>query len=211
MRIFIALIMLFVVADLFGQHSFIKASPLAKYSTDWNGEQFRLCNTASSVSYLSEKEKEVIYIINLVRKYPLMFAKTVLKKYPLIAGKEYLVNDNNYFQSLVKELSILDQMPLLTPDNLCYSSAFCHANTSGKSGYTGHDRITNACKENEYFWGECCSYGYDDPLEIVMQLLIDKDVPSLGHRSILLGKYQTIGVSIQPHSKYSFNAVIDVH
>jgi hypothetical protein len=48
-------------------------------------------------------------------------------------------------------------------------------------------------------------------LEIVLQLLIDEDVPSLGHRRILLEKYQTIGVSIQPHSHYGFNAVLDFH
>jgi uncharacterized protein YkwD len=121
------------------------------------------------------------------------------------------LNDKLYYQSLVKELLVLPQKQLLTPDKLCFASAFCHACTSGKSGYTGHDRFTNACKENEYYLGECCSYGYDDPLEIVMQLLIDEDVPSLGHRRILLNDYHTIGVSILPHSKYSFNAVIDLH
>jgi uncharacterized protein YkwD len=211
MKLFIALVMLFVMGHLFGQQSKIKVSPLASYSAEWNGKQFTLCNTAVSVSYLSEKEKEVIYIINLVRKYPILFAKTVLKNYPAISEKKYLVNDKYYFQSLVKELSTLDEMPLLTPDNLCYTSAFCHAKSAGISGYTGHDRITNSCKDCQYYSGECCSYGYDNPLEIVLQLLIDEDVPSLGHRRILLEKYQTIGVSIQPHSHYGFNAVLDFH
>ena len=211
MRIFIALILLFIEGNLFGQQSNISTSPLAVYSTEWNEKQYALCNTASGISYLSEQEKKVIYIINLVRNYPLLFCKTVLQKYPVLVAKEYLINDKYYYQSLIKELSVLNKLPILTPDKLCYTSAFCHAKTAGISGYTGHERVTNSCKDMEYFLGECCSYGYDDPMEIVMQLLIDKDVPSLGHRRILLHSYQTIGVSIQPHTTYSFNAVIDLH
>lgn len=211
MKIFVALIMLFTGKHLFGQQSNINASPLAIYSTEWNEKQYTICNTASGVSYLSGKEKDVIYIINLVRHYPLLFCKTVLIKYPAVAGKDYLFNNKHYFQSLVKELNVLKPMSLLTPDNLCYVSAVCHAKTAGKSGYTGHERISKACRDNEYYLGECCSYGYNNPLDIVLQLLIDEDVPSLGHRRILLGNYQTVGVSILPHKAYSFNAVIDFH
>ena len=42
-------------------------------------------------------------------------------------------------------------------------------------------------------------------------LLIDKDIASLGHRKILLGKYTSAGVSIQPHTDYRFNTVLDFY
>ena len=47
--------------------------------------------------------------------------------------------------------------------------------------------------------------------DIVMQLLIDHDVPSLGHRINCLNKeYTKIGVSVQPHIKWDICAVIDM-
>ena len=48
-------------------------------------------------------------------------------------------------------------------------------------------------------------------LEIILSLLIDHDVPSLGHREICLSpEFKSVGVSVQPHnSKYNQNAVLD--
>jgi hypothetical protein len=43
-----------------------------------------------------------------------------------------------------------------------------------------------------------------------MDLLIDEGVPSLGHRIILFKPHTQIGVSIQPHKKYRWNAVLDL-
>jgi uncharacterized protein YkwD len=210
MKIFVGLLLLNSTLNLFAQQSKNNASPLAIYSTEWNGKQYALCNTATGVSYMSNQEKEIIYIINLVRRYPSLFCKTVLNSYPLKTGKQHLLQNKYYYQSLVNELNVLNQLSLLMPDSICYVSAFCHAITSGKSGYVGHERQSNSCKENQYYSGECCAYGYSNPLDIVMQLLIDEDVPSLGHRRILLNNYQTIGVSMQPHTQYFFNTVLDL-
>jgi len=47
--------------------------------------------------------------------------------------------------------------------------------------------------------------------DIVLQLLIDHDVPSLGHRINCLNKdYSKIGVSVQNHLKWDTCAVIDM-
>ena len=67
------------------------------------------------------------------------------------------------------------------------------------------------CDKKKYFYGECCDYGSNDPVEIIITLLIDKDITSLGHRKILLGKYTSVGISIQPHSSYRFNTVLDFY
>jgi len=184
-------------------------SPLAAYSTEWNDVKYNECNTAANTSYMTSSEKNVIYILNLIRSNPVLFANTVLKKYPSVSGKQYLVNDAYYYKSLVTDLTNMEPKEILKPDNACYISAECHASTSGASGYFGHERKTRDCKTKKHYFGECCDYGNFDPLEIVLSLLIDKDVPSLGHRYICLGDYTKIGVSIKPHSKYRTNTVLD--
>ncbi len=186
-------------------------SPLAVYSDAWNDAKYMACNTAASVTYMTKAEKEVIYILNLIHFDPAFFANTVLKKYPAVSGKDYLTNDTYYYKSLIKTLLKLKPLPLFSPNEACYKSAQCHAYSSGKNGYAGHERQTQACKAIENYYGECCDYGNSDPLEIVLSLLIDEGVPSLGHRALLLNSYNKIGVSIQPHKLYGFTAVVDFY
>jgi uncharacterized protein YkwD len=58
--------------------------------------------------------------------------------------------------------------------------------------------------------GECCYYGVEDAFDIIVDLLIDQGVSSLGHRKICLSpSYTELGVSIQPHKTYSSNTVLD--
>lgn len=199
----------------FGQHLLmhgqsINDSPLSAYSAEWDKKEYIKCNTAKDVNYLSTEEREVIYILNLVRLYPLLFLNTVLTKYPSASDKAYLLKDKYYYRSLKKELGDMAPQKLLEFNKLCYESAFCHAVESGKKGYTGHIRLNKKCEDQQHYMGECCDYGNSEPLEIVLSLLIDEGVPSLGHRKILLGNYTKIGLGIKPHTKYETNTVIDL-
>jgi hypothetical protein len=214
MKFFLFLICSFVSFALFAQNKSIgnrAVSPLALYSDEWNDPKYEHCNTAANVNYMNEEEKNIIYILNLVRTNPNLFAKTVLKKYPATSGKTYLTNDIYYYKSLMDKLLSLQALNALGPDNSCYNSAQCHASSSGASGYVGHERKNRECKEKKYYYGECCEYGHDDALDIVMSLLIDENVPSLGHRDICLSPYKFIGVSMQPHRKYKINTVLDFY
>lgn len=179
-------------------------SPLARYSTAWNAPKYTTANTAKNTPYLSAEEKELIYLLNLVRMAPALFAKTVLPSYATN-------QQSTYYQSLVANLLVMKPQPLLQPDSLCWVSARCHAISSGQQGYDGHIRITKDCEQKEYYMGECCHYGSGNPLGVLISLLIDEDIPSLGHRKICLGSYEKIGVAIQPHSVYGNNAVLDFH
>lgn len=187
------------------------SSPLAAYSSEWNQPQYRLCNTASKANYMSEKEKTVIYVLNLVRSYPALFAKTVIAQYPSLSGNDDLGKDQIYYQSLLTTLQQMAPLPMMTDNEKCYQSALCHSLLSGKTGYVGHKRNSEECEKKKYFYGECCDYGSNNPVEIIITLLIDKDIASLGHRKILLGKYTSAGVSIQPHTTYRFNTVLDFY
>lgn len=186
-----------------------KANPLSSYSALWNTAKFKNLNTAKDVSYLSQNEKEIIWILNQVRHSPQLFLSSVL----LNPKSKYYVpvnRRNYYYSSLIGELKNAKSISTaLVANEKAFESALCHAVESGKAGYVGHDRINN-CKS--YFMGECCQYGYDDPMAIVLALLIDNNVPSLGHRKICLSPdYTSMGVSIQPHTTYRFNAVLDFY
>jgi hypothetical protein len=62
---------------------------------------------------MKNTEREVIYILNLARLHPALFAKTVLAKYPSVSGNDNLVNDQYYYQSLVKEMLSMQQAPVI--------------------------------------------------------------------------------------------------
>jgi hypothetical protein len=184
------------------------SSPLSKFSSEWNDTKYLKCNTASGATYMSGKEKVVIYILNLLRANPRLFANTVVKKYP-----EYSHNDNlrrvSEYKSLIKTLQNAEPLPIVNPDALCYASAECHAASSGRRGYIGHERKDANCRSKQHFNGECCEYGHDDALDILLTLLIDQNVPGLPHRKICLGPYKSVAVSIQPHKSFRYNSVID--
>lgn len=194
-----------------GSGTFISAdtiNPLSKFSKEWTHPKYLVCNSAKDSCFLTQNEKQVIFILNLARTNPSLFLNSIVKRYPEITGKTRLVN-SSYYKSLLVFLQIQTQLPVLQPARALFESAHCHAINAGKIGYVGHDRQSENCKKVEYFLGECCSYGSGDPLEIVMQLLIDEEVPSLGHRKILFTPYTKIGVSIKPHVTYGWNSVLD--
>ncbi len=205
---FSLVLVLFTAASFVSGPGTTPVSPLAIYSAEWNNPVYLKCNTAKDANYMTGPEKEVIYILNLLRTNPALFAKTVVKQYPEKSGQGYLVN-SWYYTSLLDTLKKIKPIVVLKPDINCFNSAQCHALYAGATGYAGHDRSSPECQSKKYFNGECCDYGNKEPLEIVMSLLIDEGVPSLGHRDVCLSPYKKIGVSIQAHQKYRYNAVLD--
>jgi len=186
------------------------ASPLAVFDKSWNDEVYKSCNTAAGAAFMSDKEKELIYILNLARRYPTQFANTVVKQYPAWSHNNKMTQ-SNYYQSLLRTMRKLPQSTLLYADRQCYTSAQCHAALAGAKGYVGHDRLSTACKEKKYYMGECCDYGHGEPIDIVMALLVDEGVANLGHRLICFTTYNKMGVSIAPHREYGNNAVLDFY
>lgn len=166
----------------------------------WTDPKYKAANTAKDVNYLKEEEKNVFYYINLARMDPGKFAEVYIK--PSLKG------GSSYVKSLYTTLTTMKPVQVWTPDENMYKIAKCWAIEAGKSGVIGHNR--KQCKESNYL-AECCSYGESTGLGIVLQLLIDDGVPSLGHRKALLAPgYKIMGVSIQPHKKWTDNAVLDI-
>lgn len=152
---------------------------------------------------LSAEEKEVIYWINYVRKYPKKFNTEILT--PFL--KQFPEVKSSYTQSLSHELSSASSLPILLPLQKLNAVALKHAKDLGSSGsgishYSSSGAsfqqrmndagLTSCVAENVY-------EGKQDPLQSVIFLLIDNGVKNLGHRKNLLSdanKY--IGISFYP-------------
>jgi hypothetical protein len=175
----------------------------------------KAANTAISTKYMSEGEQEIIYRLNLARMQPDLFAEMYLEPYlELYEDEEWICCGEGgwgmgihvtYLNTCYLQMARMEPLNVLLPDEACYRSAECHATESGKTGYVGHER-TN-CRS--HFSGECCDYGNKDALGVILDLIVDTGVPSLGHRYICLGNYSKIGVSQKPHATYRVNSVLD--
>ncbi len=174
----------------------------------------KIANTAVNETYLTPYEKEIILLINLAR----LDGKTFGDKIVI----PYLKNNNEGFNenspeiiSLLKDLNSIKNQACLLPQRTLFEIANTHASRMGKLGKIGHDGYQKRFKNFKGATGENCSYGFNEPLLILMQLLIDKDVPNRGHRKNILGldatskQFTHIGIAIKPHKVWSYNCVMD--
>ena len=180
----------------------------AQTFSEWSSQELAKANTAQGTS-LSQQEKLVFLYCNLARLDGAKFMRTYAAK--------YLTGSSPYVASLKRDLQQSKNRPMLYPEkNLCFTAAL-HADDMGKHGMTGHNSSDGtACfsRIGKYYKcgnaAENCSYGYSDALDIVMQLLLDDGLPSVGHRvNILNATYNAMGTSIKPHEGYRYNCVQD--
>ena len=166
----------------------------------WTHEELRNANTTKEArSYMHSSERDIITVLNLARLYPKRFVALELT----ITEEDY---DYEYKRSLIDHMISMEAIRAVKPNQYMYQLARCWAKESGELGLTGHDRIQ--C--NDGFLAECCSYGKDSALGIVLQLLIDYGVPSLGHRIVCLSNdYTRIGATINSHSVWGYVSVLD--
>ena len=169
--------------------------------------QLDSANTAKSITQLSSEEKNVIKLINLARMYPKQFAKNYVAKYDeKKTGYAYGASYAKDKTSLIATLNEIKPLQPLTFNVEMYDLAKCWCLEAGKSGSVGHTRKTCAFG----YSGECCSYGFSAALDIVMQLLVDNNVPGYGHRKIILTPYYSkIGIKNGSHKTYTYHSVID--
>ena len=185
----------------------------------WSEAELARANTAINVSYLTAEEKKTIMLVNLARLDGKKYLQTYFQEYAkAVAYNEMGSSKNNYMVSLKADLDKVKDLAMYRPDEGLSKAAKYHAKDSGKNGLVGHTSSngnTMSKRIPKYVKGwnriaENCSYGYDEAVNIVGQLLLDENVPELGHRkSILSTNLEFIGVAIAPHDKYRFNCVMD--
>lgn len=168
------------------------------------------CNTAKDIEILSQQEKGVILYMNIARCYPLFFLDNILYPYMDSANTN---KKTKYYKTLITDLNNSKATRPLSFNANIYPLTKYHAKDMGKHGKEGHNSTNGQTFEertHKFQAGENCSYGYKNALDIVFQLMLDENVPSLGHRkNILESSYKTVAVSIHKHKKFQWNCVID--
>lgn len=179
------------------------------FAQTWTKEELTKANTLAKITDLTEVEKEAVMYINLARMYPKKFIEIEVKKYqPPNQAYVNLLEDSPYIESLIDELNELEPTAPYVYDEDLQEFASCFAAEQGASGYMGHKR--KKCAAGNY--AECCAYDMATGKHIAMQLLIDHDIPSLGHRiNCLNPKYSKIGIGVADHSKATICAVLDMY
>lgn len=197
-NVFIFFVLVSYFTDFFAQKN---QYPFEK----WSAAEIEKANTAKNETYLNEICKQVIFYTNLVRINPQLFADTYVKKYI----DSLQLKKTEFITSLFADLKKQKSLALLLPDKKLSQIAQAFAEESGKAGKTGHGNFTTRLKGFNTA-GENCSYGKETALDIVIDLLIDEGVPSLGHReNILSADYGIIGVGFSSHKKYGVCCVMD--
>ncbi len=168
---------------------------------------------------MSKKSRQVLLHLNLVRTDATLYLDTYYQSYRLARElQHYLPNSPTYVASLNRDAQKVKNLPLLKPSFWMTLNAKWHARYMGRKGKTGH---SSPNRPSFSFWfkflradtmDENCSYGFNDPIAINFQLLIDDHTPSLGHRKAIFNKASNhVGISIKKHQKYDYNCVQDFY
>ncbi len=178
--------------------------------SQWDISLLRQAKTSSFGLFTPMQSGQVIFYCNLARMDGALFVKTILKPYLEAKGDTEF---SEYKQSLVNDLNSLRPLKPLKSNVVLNIMAKSYARSSGKKGIVGHERF------DQRFWllerlgrtvGENCDYGEENPLDVVISLLIDDGVENLGHRyNILSRQFSKVGVGSGIHTEYGIDYVMD--
>lgn len=180
----------------------------------WPADTLAMANTAENAHHLSHEEKKVIQLMNLVRLNGKAFVKRVAEPYIHEKG----LHMDIYVATLYLDLKRAHGHSPLMPHDGLHKSASHHAQDAGHHGLIGHEgsdgSTLQARLEKHHMGGgtmaESIAYGHLNPLDIVMQLLIDEAVPAkVNRKNVLSDTFKHVGVSIKHHKVHEHNCVID--
>ena len=169
-----------------------------------------------STSLFADLLNDVVAEVNYVRTRPQEYAqKRLVPRLKKFKGTYYYITNTRKLATAegvtpVKECieMLKRQKPLkpFTMNRVLCIAAQMHAKDQKRTGAIGHegsdgsgpgDRIKRAGFKG-YLMGENVQYGCFDAIEIVIDLLIDDDVPDRGHRlSLLSEEYEEAGVAFE--------------
>ncbi len=169
--------------------------------------------SAAPFEYANAQSEAALKIMNEVRTDPQGFLNLRLLPYL----KEHELENNSYAKSLVSELRVAKPVNALQSSSVLEKLARGHAIDMGEKGKVGHTSSNGTTFENRIrkkiktgMIAENCDYGNAEPLDIVMSLLIDDEITSLGHRkNILHPSLNYVGIAIEKHKTYRMNCVMD--
>lgn len=165
-------------------------------------------------------EDMVLAELNFARTQPQAYARAALLA-PVSYRGAHLdprEQDPQAFAEAVDFLMRQPPLPPLSPDDRIAQAALRHVREQGPTGGLGHSgprgETPGRRLQDEGVWAglsaEAISYGYDEARQVVLQLIVDPDVPGRGHRkTIFSGGYRLAGVACGAHAGYGHMCVID--
>jgi hypothetical protein len=186
----------------------VQAAPIFWTDEDWNE-----ANTARYSAYMSETEKEVVIYLNLLRKNPTLFAEVYLKPYS--------TSQNSKVAEIQEVIAWLEQQ---TPKPLLYPAMALHASATKQARYLKQfdDLITAATEQAPFYdrihryspgaaiYAETWCYGSEDPLIMIIRMLIGENGASEQDRQVLMSEnLEMIGVSVVSHETHCATTVLN--
>jgi len=176
----------------------------------------------------SSLEKGVLNELNLARTKPAAYAGLLREQRKLYKGRSIFFPGHNVSISTVEGVSAVDEAirfldrqkplsPFQFSEGLAEAAAEL-ADDQGDSSATGHTgRKSGSMRqriESHGEWraeiGENISYGFNDPRQVVIQLIVDDGVRNRGHRiNIFNPAFHRVGVACGPHAGYGSMCVMD--
>ena len=163
----------------------------------------------TSIPDMKEDEINLLIYINKVRTNPKLFAEQFLTNPDKSAAEV----------ELHKLLLTMDAIPRLVTSKELYLISLNHARDLGENKLAGHESSNGMNMEqrlvsngiNTKIFAENCIFGYNDPIEIILKLLIDEDNENRNQRKIILNKdFNMVGISIEQHSgEYCWSCIQD--
>lgn len=166
-------------------------------------------------------EAAVLAELNFARTHPAEYARELRRSAERGGEVGYSEIGNEDVDALADAIDFLSRqrpLPPLKPNEGLAAAARAHARTQGRTYEVGHvspdgETLSERLHEHGVWAGlaaEDISYGYEDPHEVVRQLIIDSGVPGRGHRQNIFGAhYQLAGVSCAAHRAWGAMCVID--
>ncbi len=183
----------------------------------WPAEKL---NTAAGANYLSDTEKNVVLVHNLIRHDPVKYADLYVAEHKKFysgkelrhPGVEYIILTHEGVlpaEELYSELQSTEPLPLFYVSEKLSAAASSHAEYQSRTGETGHGGQggLQARIEREGEWkytiGENITYGRWSGHSAVLGLMVDDGVPGRGHRiNILNEDFRVLGVASESHPVY---------
>jgi uncharacterized protein YkwD len=163
-------------------------------------------------------EARVLEEVNYARTHPADFARLLRDYRNHPEDGRTTIEGPAALDEAIEFLERQSPLPPLKADARLARSAAGYARDQGPQGFTGHVSADGATLSDrihrQQVWSmssaEAISYGYENPRDVVRQLIVDDGVSSRGHRKVLFDTLlRFAGVGCGPHRVYGAMCVID--
>ncbi len=163
----------------------------------------------------SDLDRAVWSEMNLVRTNPALYADLLAERRVHYQGKTYRPPGASFGLRSREGVVAVDEAAAALRRQRPLPPLLAHSQS--RNGELGHgsgtlemsQRIERYGRWQETI-GENIAYGPDQGREVVLQLLIDDDVPGRGHRENILAEvFRTVGVGCATHPQFETVCVID--